>query len=232
MLVTNRFVFLHLHKSGGTFVNRFIRAYFPEVRMIGYHLPYSELPEAYANLPVFGLVRNPWSYYQSWYNFQTGKQRRNLLFNCVSNQGTLNFKASISNLLTLSEDRERIDFLAANLPREYPNRGINMTGRVIERLRGRDMGFYSFLYDRMYSGCAQLTLGNMESLRDDLHAFLVKIGVELDAAAMSALMTSPKLNESAQGDSKACYDQELAALVARKDQLVLARHAYEEPLQN
>ncbi|MEM8661774.1 MAG: hypothetical protein AAGF35_12895, partial [Pseudomonadota bacterium] len=110
MLVTNRFVFMHLHKSGGTFVNRFIRAHFPEARMIGYHLPYSELPEAHANLPVFGLVRNPWSYYQSWYNFQTGKQRRNLLFNCVSNQGTLDFQASISNLLMLSEDSERIDF--------------------------------------------------------------------------------------------------------------------------
>ncbi|MEM1155670.1 MAG: hypothetical protein AAGI44_16155, partial [Pseudomonadota bacterium] len=87
------------------------------------------------------------------------------------------------------------------------------------------------LYDRMYSGCSQLTLGNMEKLREDFQTFLEKIGVELGPGAKSALMTSPKLNESKQGDWKACYDQELAALVASKDQFVLARHAYEEPMQ-
>ena len=229
MLITGKFVFLHLHKSGGTFVNRYVRKVFPQAKMIGYHLPYSEIPQVYAHLPVFGLVRNPWSYYVSWFTFQTEKPRRNALFNCVSNDGTLDFKATISNLLNLSDDHERVDFLAAHLPREYPNRGINLTGQAIETIRDRDIGFYTFLYHRMYSGCPNITIGSMETLREDFLAFLIKLGTEPGREERSALLASPKLNTTAHGDVGAYYDSELSALVAAKDRLVLEHHHYDPP---
>ena len=41
MIVTPRFVFLHLHKSGGTFVNTCLMQFVAGARQIGYHLPRS-----------------------------------------------------------------------------------------------------------------------------------------------------------------------------------------------
>src|SRR4249920_3029348 len=53
VIVTDRLVFLHLHKSGGTFVNEFLLRFFPDARQIGYHLPRTYLPDSARGLPIF-----------------------------------------------------------------------------------------------------------------------------------------------------------------------------------
>ena len=63
------------------------------------------IPTAYAHLPVLGFVRNPWSYYVSWYAFQAGRPRPNPLYRVLSNEGQLDFAATISNMLDLSTGR-------------------------------------------------------------------------------------------------------------------------------
>src|ERR1700757_5195110 len=44
MIVTDKFVFVHLPRSGGTFVTRVIRKFFPGAHEIGHHLPREFLP--------------------------------------------------------------------------------------------------------------------------------------------------------------------------------------------
>ena len=44
MIVAPRFVFLHLHKSGGTFVNDCLLRFVPGARSAGYHLPHTMIP--------------------------------------------------------------------------------------------------------------------------------------------------------------------------------------------
>ncbi|MBA3526666.1 MAG: hypothetical protein H0T82_07080, partial [Sphingomonas sp.] len=61
MIATRHLVFLHLHKSGGTFVNQWLLRFFEGAQQIGYHLPRRLIPPELAGLPVIGLVRNPWS---------------------------------------------------------------------------------------------------------------------------------------------------------------------------
>ena len=92
MIVTPRFVFLHLHKSGGTFVNECLMRFVTGARQIGYHLPRSLIPKEFAHLPVLGFVRNPWSYYVSWYSFQAAKPAPNALFRILSDGGRLDFR--------------------------------------------------------------------------------------------------------------------------------------------
>jgi len=98
MIVTDGFVFLHLHKSGGSFVNEFLKRFYPSAREIGYHLPWSLVPESHADLPALGLVRNPWSYYVSWYTFQKQRPRPNALFRLLSDDGSLDFEAIVKRL--------------------------------------------------------------------------------------------------------------------------------------
>ena len=44
MIATDHFVFLHLHKSGGTFVNQWLLRHFAEARRLGIPLNVVDVP--------------------------------------------------------------------------------------------------------------------------------------------------------------------------------------------
>ena len=67
MLITNKFVFIHCPRAGGTFVSEVIKKFFLEAMEIGYHLPRELLPQEYSHLPILGVIRSPWEFYVSWY---------------------------------------------------------------------------------------------------------------------------------------------------------------------
>jgi len=226
MIVTDKFVFLHLHKSGGSFVNRFLLNNFSSACLIGYHYPYRLIPRQYELLPGFGLVRNPLSYYVSWYSFQKQMKRSNLLFNCVSNNGRLDFKRTISQLVNLSEDQARIDFLAENLPRGFAKRGLNLTGQCIENIRSKNIGFYSFLYSRLFDTCKQISIGKMETLREDLIGFMSSIDVKLTNENTQFIRHSKKVNCGIHDHYQNYYDAELEALIRSKDAMIFDEYAY------
>jgi len=226
VIVTRDFVFLHLHKSGGTFVNQFLLRHFPDAEFVGYHLPRAYLPRACAGRPIFGLVRNPWDYYVSWYAFQAGKPAPNPLFLAASEHGRLGFSDTVRNLAGLGLDAERCARVAAVLPEEFPNRGINLTRRCLGTLAGSPLGFYSWLYERMYGDVAGVTIGRMETLREDLARFLATIGVPLDGARAEYLARQPPLNASSHAPYASLYDDGLRDFVAAKDAPVITRHGY------
>lgn len=226
MIVTDRFVFLHLHKSGGTFVNSFLYAFFPDARQIGYHLPRACMPASCAALPLLGSVRNPWDYYVSWYAFQSAMPRPNPVFRVVSADGRLGFSDSVRNLLTLGEQPALLDAVRDGLPDTFPNRGINLTRNCLKPLAGSRLGFYSFLYQRIYGGANDVSMLDMHALRDGLPVLLEQIGVSATAAMRHYLSRAPALNSSEHGHYADYYDATLRALVAERDAVVIARHGY------
>ena len=226
MIVTDRLLFLHLHKSGGTFVNALLKRCVPSAEQIGYHLPYREVPAAYRDLPVVGTVRSPWAYYVSWYHFQLGVPKRNILFQLCSNEGRLGFKDTVANLVNLSGDEPRLVLLEQGLPDTYGKAGINLTKACVGELRERGLGFYSFLYERMYAGAAEPTILRAERLREELRAVLYAFGHLPDDCADRFLDESPPLNVSRHDVPSTYYDEELAALVAERDRTVVDRYGY------
>ena len=114
MLVTDKFVFIHLPRAGGTFVHDVVKKFFPSVREIGYHLPRELLPKEYSHLPVLGTVRNPWEFYASWYQHQHSNVRysplTNVLFGCLSENRKLDFVQTIRNALDLGVSDEKARF--------------------------------------------------------------------------------------------------------------------------
>jgi hypothetical protein len=227
MIITPRFVFLHLHKSGGTFVNTGLMRYVAGARQIGYHLPRSMLPPQFASLPLLGLVRNPWSYYVSWYSFQRSRPRPNALFQIVSNGGALDFKGTLRNLLSLGSDDALLDRLIAALPVDYTNQGLNLPGFALAPIRGTGSGFYSFLYRYLYGpDIDTLELGRMEQLRTDVPKMLADVGEPVDLRLREYIETAPALNTSEHGAYTGFYDQDSMQWVAEHDQLVIQRHQY------
>ena len=118
MIVTDKFVFVHLPRSGGTFVSEVIRKFFPSAHEVGYHLPRELLPREYSNLPVLGTVRNPWEFYVSWYHHVWPRDAGSLLVSWVSENGRLGFKGATRNALNLGVNNERLDVLIEMLPEQ------------------------------------------------------------------------------------------------------------------
>jgi hypothetical protein len=227
MIVTPRLVFLHLHKSGGTFVNAGLMRHVPGAQQIGYHLPRSSLPPQFASLPVLGLVRNPWSYYVSWYSFQRSRPQPNALFQIVSDGGRLDFAGTLRNLLSLGQDDAMLDRVIAALPTAYSNRGLNLPGFALEPIRGSGLGFYSYLYRYLYGPDEEaVRLGSMEQLRAELPRMLEAVGQPIDQSLRDYIDTAPALNSSSHGEYVDYYDSTSATLVAERDRSVIDRHGY------
>jgi len=229
MIVTERFAFIHLHKSGGSFVNECLQRFFPDARQLGYHLPSSLLPAELRQLPVLGFVRNPWSYYVSWYAFQSQRPQPNALFRCVSDDGALDFRGSVRNLLLLGEDAPRLERLLALLPDRYGAQGfgLNLPNFALAPIRGSGLGFYSFLFRYMYTGgVGEPWIGRCETLRADFLRFLEHVGAPVGAELRDFIDNAAPRNTSRHGDWRSYYDRELVELVAQRDASVIERFGY------
>lgn len=226
MIATEHFVFLHLHKSGGTFVNEGLLRFVEGARQIGYHLPRQLIPPPLAHLPVLGLVRNPWSYYVSWFSFQVSRPQPNPLFRVLSDNGTLDFEHTLRNMLDLGASGARLDALVAALPAAYTNRGINLPGSAIAPIRNSGLGFYSYLYRYMYDGPGILRMGRMERLREEFPSMLVAAGQPVSGPLRAYLTEAPASNTSDHAAYTKYYSDSLRDLVAERDADLIARFAY------
>lgn len=227
MIVTNRFVFLHLHKSGGSFVNEFLMRFVPGARNIGYHLPRLLIPAESSHLPVLGFVRNPWSYYVSWYNFQSQRPAPNALFRILSENGQLQFAGTIRNMLHLGSGGPHLAAVLAALPASYGNTGLNLPRFALAGIKDSALGFYSFLYQYLYGEQDRnLTVQRAENLRPALLEYLHSQGQRVTAAANDFILDAPARNVSEHAPYLSYYDDELRDLVAERDKLIISRHGY------
>ncbi|MEO8444403.1 MAG: hypothetical protein ABI567_05285 [Gammaproteobacteria bacterium] len=227
MIATDSFVFLHLHKSGGSFANDCIRQHLPGARELGYHLPRSLIPTELAALPVLGLVRNPWSYYVSWYSFQKQRPRPNALFRVLSNEGQLDFDTTIHNMLDLGQDDVLLARLVELLPAQYGNGGLNLPGFALKPIRSSGLGFYSFLYRYMYDGGpAAAHIGLMEDLPHSLLALLARAEQPVSTALRAYALGAPRRNPSEHAAYASYYQPPLRDRIASQDAAVIDAHGY------
>lgn len=73
MLLSQHFVFVHIPKTGGTWVREILQENAPaswqmQVRFPGHH-PASAIPAEYQTAPRLACVRNPWDWYVSLFHF-------------------------------------------------------------------------------------------------------------------------------------------------------------------
>jgi hypothetical protein len=233
MITTDRFVFLHLHKSGGTFVNECLMRFLPDARHVGYHLPRSMVPSPAAQLPVLGFVRNPWSYYVSWYTFQLERPHPNFLFRILSDEGQLDFESTVRNMLNLSAGSMRLDLIVRALPKKYSNQGLNLPGFALEPIRNTRLGFYTYLYRYLYGGAGKsVIVGRLEELRDDFLPMLASVGQPISDEMRSFVEKESPRNISAHTAYTDYYSDELRDLVAERDAEVIGLHGYRFGLPN
>jgi hypothetical protein len=228
MLVTDKFVFLHLPRAGGTFVYDVVRKFFPSAREIGYHFPRELLPQEYSHLPILGIVRNPWEFYVSWYEHVRPRNTASILFSWLSDNGKLGFVETTRNALNLGVNDERLDVLIEMLPEhvDYGRRNIpNITKASMRKVRGTGVGYYTFRFNQLFGKADNVFFCGLDSLREDLVAFFDGIGAATDELR-DYVLSLDKKNTSEHTHESSYYTAELAELVRIRDQQLVERFEF------
>lgn len=95
MIIGKNFIFLHVPKTGGTWMIRaFAAANIPtqQFQQNSTHYPLGYLPKKHENLPAYLLVRNPWEWYVSHLEYVRQKIIPNLGWNFSNKQYVLLFR--------------------------------------------------------------------------------------------------------------------------------------------
>jgi hypothetical protein len=228
MLVTDKFVFVHLPRSGGTFTSEVIKKFFPSAHEIGYHLPRTLLAAEYSHLPVLGAVRNPWDFYVSWYYHVWPRDAGTPLVSWVSENGKVGFEGATRNALNLGVDNKRLDALLKILPEQvdYRKKNIpNITKEAIRSVRGTGVGYYSFRFNQLFGKADDMFVCRFETLRQDLVRFFEKIGAATDVLR-DHVLRSDKMNSAEHLHYSSYYTPELAELVSIRDRQLIERFGY------
>jgi hypothetical protein len=228
MLVTDKFVFIHLPRAGGTFVCDVVRKFFPSAREVGYHFPREFLPLEYSHLPILGVVRDPWEFYVSWYEHVRPRNGSSIMFSWLSDHGKLGFIETTRNALNLGINDERLDVLIEMLPEHvnYRRRNIpNITKDSMRKVRGTGVGYYTFRFNQLFGKADDVFFCRLDSLRDDLIAFLAGIGAATNELC-DYVFSLDKKNTSEHADVSTYYTAELAELVRIRDRQLVERFGF------
>jgi hypothetical protein len=232
MIATPTMVFVHLHKTGGQFINRLLLAHIPGAQRIGYHLPRSEAPMEIQHLPALGFVRNPWDWYVSWYAFNITASDRNPIFRIVSDHGALGFARTIENLITLGlpENSGMRMLIAEQLPVTRENSfGSGITRDIMAHIHEPDRGYMTWIWRYMFhfnGSIRGITTGRFESLRHDLVDCLMRTNIRISTSMHDDIQNLPAVNVSSHGDYRDYYSNKLADLIAKKDNEYIEYHGY------
>jgi len=239
MIVTDHFVYVHVSRSGGTFLNKLISQHVPGARMLQYHGHLKDLPVEYSHLPVIGFVRNPWDWYVSMFSDYARKHQ--YVFEVISNRGALDFEATITRFLTLGDDktssRKTLRRLATMAPKvikvQRPPQS-HLPGLRSEHFKNYpgNVGYYSWLVELMFESERDhlIQYGRFENIRTEALRLFEETGTPITDAITAYLADAEPLNTSPRPESFAsCYGPELEQLVARKDAYLIDQFGYTIP---
>jgi hypothetical protein len=214
MLVTKHFIFAHVPKTGGSFIKKVCREHLPADWIItdelGVHAPLRTLPESYAGLPIFGLVRNPWDWYVSWYAF------------IIQRYDTLSEQAKSALAPYFGKGDVGFEEMVRAACTGIPVAGAQADGRL-PKLRKGNADYYTWMHNRVFFRPPEgstLEIGRFENLRDSFSSFLVRHRIPVDDSFLNRVQDEGAEKVSKRDHYAAYYDAELRDLVASRNALV------------
>lgn len=223
MIVNDKFVFLHLQKTGGAFISNTLVKIFPGSKTLASHRPRKDIPEQYQYIPCFGFVRNPWDWYVSWYSYFSSREYTTPIFGVVSDNKKLGFKQTMLNLFDTICQELAPDVVNEEIMRHYQT-GEPMTP-ISQRIKNGELpnvsgGLLSGMFTVTYSkngAYSDVRFGRQENLRQDLVQILEELGCRLTEDQRVFIQTNEATNQSTRGNYRDYYDAELRKLVQKRE---------------
>jgi hypothetical protein len=207
MVVTPDFVFVHVPKTAGRFIRRVLHEHFDVLCEDELHPAYDQVPEQYASLPAFCVIRNPWDWYVSLYHYthlvakrEPGRVRGHL-WSTVMGEGRHSF-------------RQMVGLACALRQIEGP---IPPWLRIMRRM---DADYYTAIHHLATSGSsARLHVLRFESLAADLSDFLESENIRVPDGLHRRLRTAERVNVTRRGPYRRYYDAATRDLVGSTSRL-------------
>ncbi len=231
MIITNHFVYIHISRTAGTFLNKLILEHVPGAQMIQYHGQLRDLPETFSHLPVIGFVRNPWDWYVSMYFDYRRKQQ--YVYEIISDGDAVGFEETVSRFLRLGDNSVQSKKLLGQLVKAAPT---IINAQTPPRLRNpglrsehfavfpQDFGYYSWLTKLMFESKKKhrVHIGRFEDLRGEALRLFTITGTPITEGITSYLKQADALNSSPRPtDMMGAYPPELELLVADKEKYLI-----------
>jgi hypothetical protein len=248
--MTKYFVFVHVQKTGGSFVRQLCEEHLPADWFFDpseliptapdhHHLGYRRVPPEFAHLPALCFVRNPWDWYVSFYHDLIANPRWNdagLMWEAPLNSGGAGFGHMIEVLLNSGRaDFGRLIELACSadlieeLRRGLPVAEAHEPG-WLRIMREEGLDYFSVLFklavgDGPSEG--RLDVGRFESLRGDLLAFVDRHEVPMPRSFIDAVRNEAPVNVSARRSYREYYSERLRNLLGERAQYLIERYRYD-----
>jgi hypothetical protein len=199
VFITPYFVFVHLQKTGGTFIRLLCRKHLTLDLKIP-HAPASAIPPEFGTLPVFAVIRNPWDWYVSWYCW-------------IVDHDEVEGVAKKAGLFNGDDFAE----IVRGACRPHPDRP------------DWDWDLYTWLWEHSYRRAQrqgmEIEVGRFENLRGDFVSFLDRHDVPGEELRQ-AVLAAPAANASERNSYRDYYDDALRDLVGTKTQPIIRLYGY------
>lgn len=229
MFATSRFVFLHLPKTAGIYIESVCKEELGmDILYSKRHPTFDRLPHEYKELPLIGVKRNPWDWYASLYYF--AKVERNhstsLFMGAISDGFNLTFSETLAELLSPSEKTIK----------SYENVLKACGGSIADfecmdkgsfrEMKERGVGLLTYLVGQVFpKDLNQLTeLWAVETLRKDFFAYVSDF--ISDREAFRRAMVSPPKNVSNKPNLGLIFNQQDLEAIAVADADLISRWGY------
>jgi hypothetical protein len=223
VILTNHFVFVHIPKTGGNFVQSVCERHLPSYWYVDVslssHTPSSRIPFEFTDLPRFALVRNPWDWYVSLYSYlRVSDDQPNLrrakspLWKLVTADGKRDFKTVVTRWCEGAFDHH-----------------------YARQLRERKIDLFTLRYRSLVGTSVDegtIDIGRFENLRSDFLGFFVRHDIPTPRALTEAVRNARATNVSERGLYSDYYDAELRELVGERARQIIERYDYEFEDQN
>jgi len=250
MIISDRFVFLHLQKCAGAFVKSLLEQMFSDARKKGTpHDSVADIEPQDRHKTIFGTVRNPWDWYVSYYSYTKSKAG----WRTLHAGGTFDywlgelFRAGLHGA-----EPKKLGGKGVGHPRRVAL-STARDGRIDTSLMNTlGIGPYTYWFVQRYFEDSETVLQNwnvdsilsgdlgtracnhfcrVEDLRNELLRFFDSIDLELTSEQHSLLMSFPIKNNTNPGNrvTETFYDEEKSALIREKEELLVRMFGYEEP---
>tara|TARA_B100000214_G_C23812518_1_gene555653 strand:+ start:97 stop:744 length:648 start_codon:yes stop_codon:yes gene_type:complete len=211
-LIDNKIIFFHFPKTSGTYIRINTKNILipPMIRHIGIN----HLPDEYYKYPIFGMIRNPFSFYVSFYNYF----RNNKIINSPTKEilfckyFTEDQNIDLDDFQEVKKDFNKHLKLLLTKGDEHKIQIQNYNCGLISRL-------YQFLYIKNNTDITpEITIIKMEEY-DKLNILLSKYNINL-------IKSTSKINSSKEVDYKLYYTTETIKLVESYDNKILQKYNY------
>lgn len=242
MIIGDSFVFIHNPHTAGAFLRTAFKKMFPEANffeLTRWHQPIQKLSKRHWNKMKFGVIRNPWEWYVSFYKHQ---QPNGPLLRFFLNGKENTFNNFLIQLLSKEFALDNKNKLFHPVGNPYVAPSISK----LEYISNLDIGFFTYRYIYMFFDNyedifykkTQFNLSNhdklisldevckQENLVKDIINIFKKHNMFLNEKRQKNLMETKKENFTNHKPYKEYYSQDLVKLVENKDNLIIQKYNY------